>query len=318
MLKSSIVDDFLDYLKSARGLSENTTREYYYDLRTFLKYMMVRKGLAKEENIEDEVIDNVDEEFISSINKRDIYAYMGYLDKTQKNSARTRHRKISSINSFFNYLINTIDVLEINPLEGIDMPKVEKSLPVHLSLDEALKLLKTVEKSSKNDFLKNRDYCIITLFLNTGMRLSELANIKLEDIFKDGTLKVIGKGNKERTIYLNRACIKSIENYLEVRPKIENKYLFLSTRKSKISNRSIQSMLEKYIREAGLSEKYTVHKLRHTAATLMYQYGNADIRSLQEILGHESVSTTEIYTHINKDTLHSTVENNPLSKEEMK
>lgn len=317
LVKSNLIDDFLDYLKSAKGLSENTTKEYYYDLKTFISYMMARKGLIDWRDIDEAEIYSVDESFIASIDKRDIYSFMGYLDKQKNNSAKTRHRKLSAINSFFNYLINLNDVIKINPLEGIDMPKIEKSLPVHLSLDEALTLLRTIENSERGDFFKLRDYCIVTLFLNTGMRLSELSNIKLEDLYNDGTLKVTGKGNKERTIYLNRACIKSIERYLKVRPEVSDKYLFLSMRKSKMSNRSIQSMLEKYISEAGLSHKYTVHKLRHTAATLMYQYGNADIRSLQEILGHESVSTTEIYTHINKETLHNTVENNPLSQEEM-
>ena len=194
------------------------------------------------------------------------------------------------------------------------MPKIEKTLPVYLTLDESLNLLKTIEKSKMKLVYKKRDYAIVTLFLNCGMRLSELSGINISHLKEDNTLKVIGKGNKERTIYLNEASVYAIQEYLKLRPQIEDDALFLSMREQRMSNRSIQHMIEKHMKNSGLdTNKYSAHKLRHTAATLLYEYGNADIRSLQEILGHESVNTTEIYTHVNKKSLKKMVESNPLA-----
>ena len=199
------------------------------------------------------------------------------------------------------------------------MPKVEKTLPVYLTLDQSLNLLRTIEESRSKPLYKKRDYAIVTLFLNCGMRLSELAGINISHLQEDNTLKVIGKGNKERVIYLNEASIYAIEEYLKVRPQIKDDALFLSMRQQRMSNRSIQHMIEKHMRNSGLdTKKYSVHKLRHTAATLLYEYGNADIRSLQEILGHESVNTTEIYTHVNKEALRKMVASNPLSNLDLK
>lgn len=315
MIKSNIIDDFLDYLESSKGHSVNTIKEYYYDLRVFLRYILLRKTDYYDENTKlDEVdIDKVDNELLKSITKQDLYAYISYLDKERKLSNKSKYRKISAIKAFFNYLTNKIEILTYNPSENIDLPKIEKSLPVYLTLDESINLLKTIHNSKENELYRTRDYCICTLFLNCGLRLSELAQININDI-KDDTIRVVGKGNKERTIYLNHACIYSINNYLKLRPKVSTNALFLSIRKKRMSNRSIQYMIEKHMSNAGLDiRKFSVHKLRHTAATLMYQYGNADIRSLQEILGHESITTTQIYTHVNDKMLKNTVENNPLS-----
>lgn len=315
MIKSNILDDFLDYLSSSKGHSENTIKEYYYDLRIFLRYMILRKTNFYD-NVKsfDEVdIDKVDEDLLKAINKQDIYAYISYLDKERKLSNKSKYRKISAVRAFFDYLTNKIDLLKINPSESVDLPKIEKSLPIYLNLDQAINLLKTIENSKENDFYRTRDYCICTLFLNCGMRLSELSQINISSI-KDEMIRVLGKGNKERQIYLNNACVYSIKNYLMHRPKVSTDALFISMRKKRMSNRSIQHMIEKHIRNSGLDpNKYTVHKLRHTAATLMYQYGNADIKSLQEILGHESITTTQIYTHVNDAMLKNTVEQNPLS-----
>ena len=195
------------------------------------------------------------------------------------------------------------------------MPKVEKTLPVYLTLDQSLNLLRTIEESKIKPLYKKRDYAIVTLFLNCGMRLSELAGMDISHLQEDNTLKVIGKGNKERVIYLNEASVYAIEEYLKLRPQIKDDALFLSMRQQRMSNRSIQHMIEKHMKNSGLDTNiYSVHKLRHTAATLLYEYGNADIRALQEILGHESVNTTEIYTHVNKKALKKMVDSNPLSK----
>lgn len=236
---------------------------------------------------------------------------MSYVTRKRDNSPNARARKVASLKSFFNYLTTKAKLLSYNPAGELESPKLMKRLPKYLNVEESKKLLNTVE----GDF-KERDFCILTLFLNCGMRLSELVNINMNKI-KDDTLTVIGKGDKERTIYLNSACLKAIDAYLKVRPAegVKDKNaLFLSKRKQRISNKTVQYIVKKYIKSAGLDpERYSTHKLRHTAATLMYKHGGVDIRALQEILGHESISTTEIYTHIDKEQLKKAVESNPLS-----
>ncbi|MCI5642819.1 MAG: tyrosine recombinase XerC [Peptoniphilus sp.] len=316
MIKSNLVDDFLDYMKSTKGSSENTVKEYYYDLRIFIRFIKKRKNLVSDSiDFDDIAIEDITPEILESVTKQDIYAYNAFLERERKISNRSKFRKISSIRSFYNYLYTKIEIIKKNPVIDIDMPKVEKTLPVYLSLDQSLNLLQTIEKSKIKPIYKKRDYAIVTLFLNCGMRLSELAGINISHLKDDNTLKVIGKGNKERTIYLNEACVYAVNEYLKLRPQIKDDALFLSMRQQRMSNRSIQHMIEKHMKNSGLdTNKYSVHKLRHTAATLLYEYGNADIKSLQEILGHESVSTTEIYTHINKKALKKMVESNPLSK----
>ena len=211
-------------------------------------------------------------------------------------------------------------MLQINPTQNLETPKIGKRLPKYLSLDDSKKLLSVAANEDNRN--SERNYAITTLFLNCGMRLSELVGININDIrFEDWQMTVIGKGNKERTIYLNKACIHSIQNYLNVRPKKGlssdgEKALFLSERKQRISKRAVQQIIYSELRQAGLdTTKYSVHKLRHTAATLMYQYGNVDIRALQELLGHESISTTEIYTHVSNQQVRNAVESNPLAGE---
>ena len=214
--------------------------------------------------------------------------------------------------------IQKANLIQINPAQNLENPKLDKRLPKYLSLDDSKRLLNvTANEDNRNS---KRDYAIITLFLNCGMRLSELVGINTTDIiFSECKLNVIGKGNKERTIYLNKACMNAIQEYLNVRPKEAIKYdsknaLFLSERRERISRRTVQYVVDKELKAAGLdTKKYSTHKLRHTAATLMYQYGNVDIRALQELLGHESISTTEIYTHVNNEQVRNAVESNPLA-----
>ena len=238
-----------------------------------------------------------------------------------RSKSATRARKASSIRVFFNYLSQKANLLEINPAQNLESPKLDRRLPKYLNLEESKKLLDvTANEDNRNC---QRDYAIITLFLNCGMRLSELVGINIQDVdFSESKMTVIGKGNKERTIYLNKACIKAIKDYLAVRPKQgvkmdklnSHKALFLSERRERISKRTVQYIVDKELRAAGLdTSKYSAHKLRHTAATLMYQYGNVDIRALQELLGHESISTTEIYTHVNNQQVRDAIEKNPLA-----
>ncbi|MCM1473847.1 MAG: tyrosine-type recombinase/integrase, partial [Muribaculaceae bacterium] len=251
---------------------------------------------------------------IIKVSVSDVYNFIFYVSDERNNNQRTRYRKLSSLRSFFKYLIKIKHIIEKDPTIDIDMPSPKSALPKYLSLEESKHLLET---ASNSDSL--RDYCMITLLLNCGMRLSELISINIADIdFTENRIKILGKGEKERIIYLNNACISSLKNYLEIRKdnsKAENEpALFISSRNKRISKRRVQQIVEKTIRNAELDGKgITTHKLRHTAATLMYQYGEADILTLKELLGHSSISTTEIYTHINNEQVRNAVENNPLA-----
>ncbi|HHV28900.1 MAG TPA: tyrosine recombinase XerC [Clostridium sp.] len=307
-----VIKDFLSYMETIRGKSKNTIHEYYYDLRLFFRFMKIHMGLEDGKKDFDSIdIKDIDIEIIKEITLSDIYSFMSYLSRERDNSSSSRARKVASIRSFFNYLTNKAKLLEQNPAAELESPKIMKRLPKYLNIEESKKLLGSIDGEHKE-----RDFAIITLFLNCGLRLSELVNINLKNI-KNDVLTVVGKGDKERTIYLNAACIKAIKAYLEVRPvdgvKDKNA-LFLSARKQRISNKTVQHIVKKYIKAAGLDpERYSTHKLRHTAATLMYKHGNVDIRALQEILGHESIATTEIYTHVDNQRLKNAVESNPLS-----
>lgn len=317
MIRANILDDYLNYMRAARGRSDGTVKEYFYDIRQFLRYMRVRKEGLAVESLDEVDIDSVDGDLLRKIEKADIYAYISYLDRERKNNSRTKFRKISSVRSFFDYLTYKVDVLEKNPAENIDMPKMEKSLPVYLTLEESIQLLRSIQNFKQKNIYRLRDYAIAMLFLNCGLRLSELASLNVKDLNKDRTLRIIGKGSKERLVYLNDNVERSIDAYLLARKTeglADEEPLFLSMRKTRMSNRSIQHMLEKHLKNAGFdTRKYTVHKLRHTAATLMYQFGDEDLKSLQEILGHESISTTQIYTHVNLEDIRHTMNQNPLA-----
>ena len=280
--------------------------------------------MTKEEDFKNINIEDMKIDTIKKITLNDIHAFLAYLTNTYHSKASTRARKASSIRIFFQYLSQKADdiyKIQNNPAQNLETPKLDKRLPKYLSLDDSKKLLDV----SSNEDNRNceRDHAILTLFLNCGLRLSELVGINLQDInFEDCKLNVIGKGNKERTIYLNKACMKAIADYLEIRPKegvkkdkkLSDKALFLSERKERIGRRTVQYIVDKELSLAGLDTKrYSVHKLRHTAATLMYQYGNVDIRALQVLLGHESISTTEIYTHVDNEQVRNAVERNPLA-----
>ena len=309
---------FLDYSITILNKSPNSIKEYNYDLAMFLKFIKIHFGLTNEKDFEKITINDISIETIKKIKLDDIHAFISFLATDLKSKAATRARKVSSIRIFFKYLSTKADILEINPAQNLETPKQDKRIPKYLTLEDSKKLLEAAANEDNRN--PERDHAIITLFLNCGMRLSELVNINIKDIkFDDCKLNVIGKGNKERTIYLNKACMKAISEYLEVRPKEGVKSdsknaLFLSERKEKISNRTVQYIIKKELMQAGLdANKYSVHKLRHTAATLMYQYGNVDIRALQELLGHASISTTEIYTHVENEQVRNAVESNPLA-----
>lgn len=312
------VNSFLDYSITILNKSPNSIKEYNYDLSMFLKYMKIYFKLTNETDFSKISINDFDIDTLKRITLEDIHSFVSFLAVNNRSKAATRARKISTIRIFFKYLTVKAKILEINPAQNLETPKQDKRMPKYLTLEDSKKLLDaTIQEDNRN---KERDFAIITLFLNCGMRLSELVGINIKDIhFDDYKMTVIGKGNKERTIYLNKSCINAINGYLAVRPKegIDFKStdaLFLSERRERISKRTVQHIVEKELRNAGLdTSKYSTHKLRHTAATLMYQYGEVDIRALQELLGHASISTTEIYTHVANEQVREAVEKNPLN-----
>ena len=312
------LNSFLDYSVTILNKSPNSIKEYNYDLVMFLKFIKVHFKITNEEDFKQIRINDLTINTIKKIKLDDIHAFLSYLTNTHGSKAATRARKASTIRIFFNYLTAKKNFLDVNPAQNLETPKLDKRIPKYLTLDDSKKLLNVA--NNENNRNKERDFAIITLFLNCGIRLSELVTINIKDIsFTDNKLNVIGKGNKERTIYLNKACINAVNDYLKVRPREGVKFdskeaLFLSERRERISNRTVQYIVEKELKAAGLdTTKYSVHKLRHTAATLMYQYGNVDIRALQELLGHESISTTEIYTHVENSQVRNAVESNPLA-----
>ena len=313
----SYLNDFLNDMIISENKSKNTVKEYNYDLATFLKFLKIHYNLTEETDLSKIKYNDLSIDTIKQVKLEDLRAFFGYLTKNYDSKATTRSRKASSIRRFFTYLCEE-NILETNPSLNLKTPKLEKRLPKYLTLDDSKKLLDVAANEDNRNY--ERNYAITTLFLNCGMRLSELVGINIPDIlFNECQLNVIGKGNKERIIYLNKACMRAIDDYLKVRPKTgldadAEKALFLSERKQRISRRMVQQIIYDELRQAGLdTNKYSVHKLRHTAATLMYQYGQVDIRALQELLGHESISTTEIYTHVSNDQVRDAVERNPLA-----
>lgn len=310
-----LVQEYLSYTAAAKGLSRLTTLEYASDLRTFFRFLYVYKGLVPSSaDFEKIDISKADKEFIQSITADDAYRYIVFCKDERNNQEKTRARKVVSIRRFFGYLADKKGLLDSNPMKALEMPKTKRSLPKYLTLDESIQLLNSVDGP-----FKERDYCILTLFLNCGLRLSELVSINYTDIDTDNTLTVLGKGNKERKVYLNDACMRAVEDYMRVRPKDgvkkeDKKALFLSSRLCRISPKTVQHLVNTYLEKAGLGGRgLSVHKLRHTAATLMYQHGNVDLLILKDILGHENVGTTEIYTHLSSTQSREAIKNNPLA-----
>ena len=312
--------DFQRTMSGVYGRSNMTVFEYMLDLRQFLRYLAaLDRGMDPNfDDISEVDFSAIDEERLRKITSRDIIAYLYYLRQTKNNSAVTRNRKLSCLRSFFKFMKRT-DRMKDNPAEQIEGPKKRATLPKFLSLDQSIDLLRVVNESDSKS--KKRDYAILTLFLNCGMRLSELTGINLTDIAQDfASLRVLGKGNKERIVYLNDACRAALMDYLEERldgtpEKMRQKALFLSSRNTRISNKTVQWMVYKYLDVAGLhTPGMSVHKLRHTAATLMYQTGHVDVRVLKEILGHEQLNTTQIYTHVTNQNMADAINQNPLAE----
>ncbi len=314
------LNSFLQYSTVILNKSKNSIKEYNYDLSNFFKFMCNHLGYASNENVRDIDIHSLNIDFLKQITLEDIHSYLYYMKDTYNSKATTIARKLSTIRIFFSYMTEQ-KLIDINPAQNLKNPKLDKRQPKYLTLEESQKLLHIIATEDNRN--SKRNYAIITLFLNCGIRLSELVGINIKDIrFDECKMTVIGKGNKERTIYLNNACMNALKLYLETRPsseRIKDKdkdALFISERLERISRRTVQYVVNEELKKAGLdTSKYSTHKLRHTAATLMYQYGNVDIRALQELLGHESIATTEIYTHVANTQVREAVESNPLANE---
>ena len=318
---SPMVERFLRYKLVIQGRSPKTVEEYRLDLHTFFVYQIaLQKGISpKSEEFNNITIDCVDRRFIQDITTLDILEFLVYMANERGNSTASRARKLSAIKTFFKYMVTTERILEKNPAADIETPKRKNALPKHLSENESISLLTSV-LDDKDAKYRERDFCILTLFLNCGMRLSELVGINLSDMDRDlRSLRVVGKGNKERIVYLNDACRDAIRKYLDCRGQNltdikDPNALFLSRLGRRISHKTVQWMVYKYLEQAGLEYKhFSTHKLRHTAATLMYQEGGVDILALKEILGHSQLSTTQIYTHIGDKKLEEAVSKNPLA-----
>ena len=317
------LNSFLQYQLAYKNKSPESVNQYNCDLRMFLRYMKYHFGITSEKEFNQITIKDFTLEQLSKVKQEDIHSFISYLSINRRCGPATCAKKISTIRIFFKYLTITSKMLKDNPAQNLETPKLNKRLPRYLTLEDSEKLLNNTfeDKDNKN---KERDFAIITLFLNCGLRLSELVGINIADIkFDDQKMTVIGKGNKERSIYLNKSCINAIKSYLNVRPKEgvkkdsknSDKALFLSSYRQRISKRTVENVVSRELQKAGLdTTKYSTHKLRHTAATLMYKYGNVDIRALQELLGHQSISTTEIYTHVDNEEVRKAVESNPLSQ----
>ena len=308
---SPLLCDFLAYHESVKGHSNHTVDEYCLDLRGFFRYMKRLKRIVSRDMPEQDIpVDDVDINLIRTISLRDVYSYLTYLNREKGLNEASRARKISAIRSLFKYLTVKTHMLEENPIQDLDLPKVRKSLPRYLTLEESVRLLKSVQ--GKNP---ERDYCILVLFLNCGLRISELVGLNVSDIHGN-TVRVLGKGNKERILYLNDSCMDALDNYFIVRNAmtlIEPDALFISNQRKRISKSAVHLLVKNNLAAAGLDASlYSAHKLRHTAATLMLQSG-VDVRTLQEVLGHDHLNTTQIYTHVSSENLADAAAMNPLA-----
>ena len=316
-----VLREFLSYHETIKGQSKRTVSEYYLDIRMFLRFVkLMRNELPVNTPLEDVPIKDVDLDFVRSISSTEVFDFLSFLanDRVPEGShddpgigSAARARKLSAIKSFYNYLSVSTKQIKENPVKDIEFPKIRRSLPKYLTLEESTALLKAVSGPNQK-----RDFAILMLFLNCGIRRSELVGLNLTDVYDD-RIRVVGKGNKERIVYMGASCRKAIDEYLVERNKIvlsDNRALFGSRDKNRISVTAVHRLVKKHLREAGMdSTQFSAHKLRHTAATLMLSNG-VDLKTLQEVLGHENLNTTQIYTHVESTELKIAAEANPLSK----
>lgn len=318
-----ILREFLTYHETIKGQSQLTIHEYYLDLRMFLRFIkLMRSDMPIHTQLDDIDIKDVDLNFVRDITTSDIFDFLSYLANDRNPdpaspapdygiSASARARKLSAIKSFYKYLTVRTKLLQENPVADLEYPKLRKSLPKYLTMEQCTKLLSSV--SGVNE---KRDYAILMLFLNCGIRRSELVGLNVTDVYED-RIRVVGKGNKERFVYFGTPCRKAIDAYMVERNKkvlTDNRALFGSRNGNRISVTAVHRLVDKALKQAGLdSTQFSAHKLRHTAATMMLS-GGVDVKTVQEVLGHENLNTTQIYTHIENTELKIAAQANPISK----
>ena len=307
-----ILREYLGYMETVKGRSANTVNGYFIDLRTFFRFLLIQRGVCNHNPDVEPDIRLVDLDLLRTVTLADLFEFMNYSKSERSNSNVTRARKVSSLRQFFHYLTEISHKLDENPAKNLSAPKLPSRMPKHLTLDQSMKLLEVASQGRYPE----RDFCIITLLLNCGLRRAEIAGLNRTDVRDDNTLRVIGKGNKERILYLNDACQRALAAYLPKRPLEgvkDKKALFYGHTKDRISLQGIHYIVKGYLKQIAGAEDYSTHKLRHTAATLMYQEGGVDLLVLKEMLGHKNLGTTEIYTHTSNEQLRRAADANPLS-----
>ncbi len=329
------IKDFIYYEQVVKARSELTVKNYYNDLKSFFRYYKISRNLASEKDFSEIDISDITDDDIKSVDLQDAQEFLIFMQTKKNNKQKARYRKAVTLRQFYKFLTNNKHMFEVSPMLNLELPMPKPALPKFLTLEQSLELLVNVDTPDPK-----RDYCIIVFFLNCGIRLSELVGINIGDIRKTHnsageeiySMKVLGKGSKERIIYLNEACINAYNEYIssditdvEVRREkgmrdmsAPTDALFLSRRRTRISNRRVQQVVEECLKKSGLGNLgLSVHKLRHTAATLMYQNG-VDVRVLKDVLGHENLNTTQIYTHVSNAQMENAMNKNPLAKVEPK
>lgn len=327
---SQTFKDFIFYEQIVKGRSELTVKNYFVDIRTFFRYYKIKHNRASEEEFSKISISDITDDDIKSVDLQFVQEFLFYTKTVRNNDQKARYRKAVALRQFYKFLTNNKNMFEVNPLANLELPTPKAALPKYLTLEQSLEMLTNIDSPDQK-----RDYCIVAFFLNCGIRLSELVGINLKDIKSttniEGrtvyTLKVLGKGNKERIVYLNQGCVNAYLEYVaptntdpESRKaagcrdmSAQTDALFLSRLNKRISNRRVQQIVEDCFKKSGLDNLgFSVHKLRHTAATLMYQNG-VDVRTLKDVLGHESLTTTQIYTHVSDKQMENAVNQNPLA-----
>ena len=308
-----ILKEYFGYMETVKGRSPNTVDGYFVDLRTFFRFLLIQRNICKDSPDQPPNIQLVDISLLRSVTLADLFEFMNYCKNDLNNSNPTRARKVSSLKQFFHYLTEITHKLDEDPSKNLSSPKLPARIPKHLTYDQSIQLLQVAAQGKYAE----RDYCIITLLLNCGLRRAEVAGLNRTDVRDDNTLRVIGKGNKERILYLNEACQLALQAYLPKRPidgTKDKKALFYGHTKDRISLQGIHYIVKRYLKMVTGAEELSAHKLRHTAATLMYQLGGVDLLVLKEMLGHKNLGTTEIYTHTSSEQLRRAADANPLAK----
>ncbi len=308
---------YLGYMETIKGRSSNTVDGYFVDLRSFFRFLLIDRQIVSADVDELPDIRLVDIDLLRSVTLNDLFEFMNYVKNDRNNSNVTRARKVSALRQFFHYLSDVTHQIDENPAKNLSLPKLPSRMPKYLTLEQSYELLSLAGNSKYAE----RDYCILTLLLNCGLRRAELVGLNINDVRQDRTLRVIGKGNKERILYLNQACMDALDAYLPKRPidgTKDKRALFYGHTKDRISLQGVHYIVKNYLKQIPGAEDYSTHKLRHTAATLMYQQGGVDVLLLKEILGHKNLGTTEIYTHTSTEQLEKAANATPLSQVKMK